>query len=257
MKLKTLLSAASLGIAMTIAALPGTATAQDSKTLNVATDATFAPMEFVENGQRTGFDIDIMNALAKAMGKQIQWTDIDFKGLIPGLVAHRFDAAISAIYITPERAQVVDFTQSYFAGGLSALVKADSPIKTLADLNGKKVTVQVGTKSVNFLRDNYPQVQRVEVEKNQEMFDLVGIGRADAAVTGKPAAYQFVRTRPGFRVLDKELTTEAYGIAVRKDEPQLRDQLNAALAKIKADGTYNAIVQKWFGASASNTANAK
>lgn len=257
MKLKSLLSAASLGIAMMIAGLPGAARAQDANVLNVATDATFPPMEFVDKGQRTGFDIDIMNALAKAMGKQVQWTDIDFKGLIPGLVAHRFDAAISGIYITPERSQVVDFTQSYFAGGLSALVKADSPIKTLADLNGKKVTVQVGTKSVNFLRDNYPQVQRVEVEKNQEMFDLVGIGRADAAVTGKPAAYQFVRTRPGFRVLDKELTTEAYGIAVRKDEPQLRDQMNTALAKIKADGTYDAIVKKWFGGSASTTANTK
>jgi len=250
MKLKTLLSAASLGIALIVTALPGSAAAQNASTLTVATDATFPPMEFIDNGQRTGFDIDIMNALAKAMGKQIQWTDIDFKGLIPGLIAHRFDVAISAIYITPERSQVVDFTQPYFAGGLSALVKADSPIKTLADLNGKKVTVQVGTKSVNFLRDNYPQVQRVEVEKNQEMFDLVGIGRADAAVTGKPAAYQFVRTRPGFRVLDKELTTEAYGIAVRKDEPQLRDQMNAALARIKADGTYDAIVKKWFSANA-------
>ncbi len=254
--------AASLGIATMAAVLPGTARAQDSNVLNVATDATFPPMEFVDKGQRTGFDIDIMNALAKTMGKQVQWTDIDFKGLIPGLVTHRFDAAISGIYIsgiyiTPERAQVVDFTQSYFAGGLSALVKTDSPIKTLADLNGKKVTVQVGTKSVNFLRDNYPQVQRVEVKKNQEMFDLVGIGRADAAVTGKPAAFQLARTRPGFRVLDKELTTEAYGIAVRKDQPQLRDQMNAALAKIKADGTYDAIVQKWFSASAGTTTRAK
>jgi polar amino acid transport system substrate-binding protein len=257
MKLKTLLSAATLGMALLTAITPGKSFAQDSNVINVATDATFPPMEFVDKGQRTGFDIDIMNALAKTMGKQIQWTDIDFKGLIPGLVARRFDVAISGIYITPERAQVVDFTQPYFAGGLSALVKADSPIKTLADLNGKKVTVQVGTKSVNFLRDNYPQVQRVEVEKNQEMFDLVGIGRADAAVTGKPAAYQFVRTRPGFRVLDKELTTEAYGIAVRKDEAPLRDQLNAALAKIKADGTYDAIVKKWFSASASPTATVK
>ncbi|MBU6486305.1 MAG: transporter substrate-binding domain-containing protein [Burkholderiales bacterium] len=257
MKLKNLLSAATLGMAMLTAIAPCTASAQDSNVLNVATDATFPPMEYVDTGQRTGFDIDIMNALAKAMGKQVHWTDIDFKGLIPGLVARRFDVAISAIYITPERAQVVDFTQPYFAGGLCALVKADSPIKTLADLNGKKVTVQVGTKSVNFLRDNYPQVHRVEVEKNEEMFDLVGIGRADAAVTGKPAAYQFVRTRPGFRVLDKELTTEAYGIAVRKDEPQLRDQMNAALAKIKADGTYDAIVKKWFSASAGTSANAK
>lgn len=117
MKLKNLLSAASLGIAMMVAALPGTARAQDSNVLNVATDATFPPMEFVDKGERTGFDIDIMNALAKVMGKKIQWTDIDFKGLIPRLDAHRFDAAISGIYITPERVQVVDFTRSYFAGG--------------------------------------------------------------------------------------------------------------------------------------------
>jgi polar amino acid transport system substrate-binding protein len=250
MKLHNVLSAACLCVAAFAAALPGTACAQDQNVLQVATDATFPPMEFTENGQRTGFDIDIVNALAKEMGKQVKWTDIDFKGLIPGLIAHRFDMAVSAIYITPARAQVVDFTQPYFAGGLVALVKDDSPIHTLADLNGKKVSVQVGTKSVNFLRDNYPKVTRVEVEKNEEMFDLVGIGRVDAAVTGKPAAYQFVRTRPGFRVLDTELTKEQYGIAVRKDEPQLRDALNAALVKIKADGTYAQIVHKWFGQNA-------
>ena len=81
--------------------------------------------------------------------------------------------------------------------------------------------MQVGTKSVSYLTEKFPKVQRVEVEKNQEMFNLVDIGRADAAVTGKPAAYQLVRTRPGFRVLDQQITTEAYGIAVRKDEPQL------------------------------------
>ncbi|PLZ00158.1 glutamine ABC transporter substrate-binding protein [Burkholderia sp. WAC0059] len=247
---KALLSALCLSVAMLAAVAPGTAAAQGQNVLQVATDATFPPMEFTENGQRTGFDVDLMNALAQAMGKQVQWTDIDFKGLVPGLIAHRFDVAISAIYITPERSQVVDFTEPYFAGGLVALVKADSPIKTLADLNGKKVSVQVGTKSVNYLRDNYPQVTRVEVETNEEMFDLVGIGRVDAVVTGKPAAWQFARTRPGFRVLDTELTKEAYGIAVRKDEPQLRDQLNAAIEKIKADGTYAQIVHKWFAAGA-------
>lgn len=250
MKLKQLFSLACLTLAATFAAFPGTALAQTPNVLQVATDATFPPMEFTENGARTGFDVDIMNALAKAMGKQVQWTDIDFKGLIPGLIARRFDVAISAIYITDERAKVVDFTEPYYAGGLVALVKSDSPIKTLADLNGKKVSVQVGTKSVNFLRDNYPQVTRIEVEKNQEMFDLVGIGRADAAVTGKPAAFQLARTRGGFRVLDKQLTTEQYGIAVRKNEPQLKAALNAALEKIKADGTYAMIVHKWFSTTA-------
>lgn len=249
MKLRRILSLASLALAAAFAGFTGAASAQTPNALRVATDPTFAPMEFMQNDVRTGFDVDVMNALAKAMGKSIEWTDIDFKGLIPGLIARRFDVAISAIYITPERAKVVDFTEPYFAGGLVALVKSDSPIKTLADLNGKKVSVQVGTKSVNFLRENYPQINRVEVEKNQEMFDLVGIGRADAAVTGKPAAYQFAKTRSGFRVIDKQLTTEAYGIAVRKDEPQLVAALNAALAKIKADGSYAAIEHKWFSAT--------
>lgn len=223
--------------------------AQDN-ILRVGTDATFPPMEFVENGKRTGFDIDLVDAIAKSMGKQVEWVDIDFKGLIPGLISKRFDIAVSAIYITDERKKVVDFTDSYYAGGLVAMVKDNNTtIKKLADLDGKKVTVQVGTKSVGYLTEKYPKVQRIEVEKNQEMFNLVDIGRADAAVTGKPAAYQYVRTRPGLRVLDEQLTTEEYGMALRKDTPELTKAINAALAKLKADGTYAAIVKKWFSGS--------
>jgi len=223
--------------------------AQDN-VLRVGTDATFPPMEFVDNGKRTGFDIELTEALAKAMGKKVEWIDIDFKGLIPGLMSKRFDMAVSAIYITDERKKVVDFTDSYYAGGLVAMVKDNNAsIKKLADLDGKKVTVQVGTKSVGYLQQNFPKVQRVEVEKNQEMFNLVDIGRADAAVTGKPAAFQYVRTRPGLRVLDEQLTTEEYGMALRKDTPELTKAVNAALAKLKADGSYAAIVKKWFSAS--------
>ena len=182
--------------------------AQDS-VLRVGTDATFPPMEFMENDKLTGFDVDLVEALGKVMGKQIKWVNIDFKGLIPGLIAKRFDMAVSAIYVTDDRKKVVDFTNPYYAGGLVVMVKdGNAAIKTLADLDGKKVTVQVGTKSVGYLQQHYPKVQRVEVEKNQEMFNLVDIGRADAAVTGKPAAYQYVRTRPGLHVLKEQLTTE-------------------------------------------------
>jgi polar amino acid transport system substrate-binding protein len=227
----------------------GVVQAQD-KTLRVGTDATFPPMEFVDGGKRTGFDIELTEALAKVMGKQVEWVDIDFKGLIPGLISKRFDMAMSAIYITDERKKVVDFSDSYYAGGLVAMVKDNNAtIKKLSDLDGKKVSVQVGTKSVGYLQQNFPKVERVEVEKNQEMFNLVDIGRADAAVTGKPAAYQYVRTRPGLRVLDEQLTTEEYGIALRKDTPELTKAVNAALAKLKADGSYAAIVKKWFSAS--------
>lgn len=236
-----------ISAALTLVTLGASVSHAQDNVLRVGTDATFPPMEFVDNGKRTGFDIELMEAIAKNMGKQIEWVDIDFKGLIPGLMSKRFDMAVSAIYITDERKKVVDFTDPYYAGGLVAMVKdSNAAINKLADLDGKKVSVQVGTKSVSYLAEKFPKVQRVEVEKNQEMFNLVDIGRADAAVTGKPAAYQYVRTRGGLRVLEEQLTTEEYGMALRKDTPELTKAVNAALAKLKADGTYAAIVKKWF-----------
>lgn len=238
-------------VALSAAVSFATAAHAAAEPLRVATDATFAPMEFVENGKRTGFDIDLIEALARTMGRPVEWTDIDFKGLVPGLVSRRFDVAISGIYITPERKKVVDFTEPYYHGGLVAMVKqGNTAIKTPADLAGKKVSVQVGTKSVNFLKENYPKVERVEVEKNEQMFNLVEIGRADTAVTGRPAAAYYVKMRPGLRLVEPALTTEEYGIAVRRDQPELTKALNAALEKIKADGTYDQIVKKWFGAAA-------
>ena len=229
------------------ATLGSLAHAQGTDVLRVATDATFPPMEFVENGKRTGFDVELVEAVAAKMGKKVEWTDIDFKGLIPGLVSKRYDMAVSAIYIPDERKKVVDFPEPYFAGGLVAMVKdGNTSIKSPADLNGKKVSVQVGTKSVSYVKEKFPQVQLVEVEKNQEMFNLVDIGRADAAVTGKPAAFQYARTRPGLKVLPEQLTTEEYGMAIRKDTPELTAAVNDALGKLKADGSYAKLVAKWF-----------
>src|SRR5664279_6575505 len=181
--------------------LTGLAHAQD--VLRVATDATFPPFEYTENGKRIGFDVELIEAVAKVLNKKVEWTDIDFKGLIPGLLSKRFDVAASAIYITDERKKVVDFTDPYYPGGLVIMTKkGDKRIQGPEDLKGKKVAVQVGTKSVGYLKDNFPGVERIEVEKNQEMFQLVEIGRADAAVTGKPAAKLYASSRGTLQVLD-------------------------------------------------------
>lgn len=228
----------------------GAGAVQAQESLRVVTDATFPPMEFVKDGKRTGFDIDLVEALGKAMGKKVEWIDIDFKGLIPAVQAGRADMAVSAIYITDARRQVVDFTDPYYVGGLAVLTRKDGPIKSLKDLDGRKVSVQVGTKSVSYLKEHYPEVQRVEVEKNQEMFNLVQIGRADAAVTGKPAAKLFAQSTTDMTVLPEQITSEEYGIAVSKRQPELTASLNEALKKIKADGTYEQIVDKWFEAPA-------
>ena len=188
-----------------------------------------------------------LQAIAKVINRKVEWTEIDFKGLIPGLLAKRFDVAASAIYITDERRKVVDFTDPYYPGGLVIMTaKGDKRIQGPEDLNGKKVTVQVGTKSVGFLKDNFPGVERVEVEKNQEMFQLVEIGRADAAVTGKPAAKLYARSRATLQVIDKQLTVEEYGYAIRKDDPELLKAFNEALKKLKADGTYQQLVNKYL-----------
>ena len=218
--------------------------------LRVVTDATFPPMEFVKDGQRTGFDIDLVEALGKEMGRKIEWIDIDFKGLIPALQAGRADMANSAIYITEERRKVVDFTDPYYAGGLVVLTKKDGPIKSLKDLDGKKVAVQVGTKSVGYLKEHFPKVERVEVEKNQEMFNLAQIGRADAAVTGKPAAKLYAQAHPDMIVLPEQITVEDYGMALPKNQPETTKAVNEALKKLKANGTYDALVAKWFEAPA-------
>jgi polar amino acid transport system substrate-binding protein len=226
-------------------AFSGAAHAQD--VIRVGTDATFPPFEYSENGKRTGFDVDLIEAIAKAVNKKVEWVDIDFKGLIPGLLSKRFDVAASAIYITDDRKKVVDFTDPYYPGGLVIMTrKGDNSIKGPEDLKGKKVTVQVGTKSVGFLKDNFPAVERIEVEKNQEMFQLVEVGRADAAVTGKPAAKLYAKNRGTLQVVDKQLTVEEYGFAIRKDEPALLKAFNEGLKKVKADGTYQKLVDKYL-----------
>src|SRR6218665_2344820 len=116
----SLLAAFSFGL------LPALASAQTVSVIRVATDATFPPFEFFKNGKRTGFDIEVIELLAKNMGKKVEWTDIAFKVLIPGLVSPRFDVASSAIYIPEERRRVVDFTDPYYPGALVVLTKASN-----------------------------------------------------------------------------------------------------------------------------------
>lgn len=218
--------------------------------LCVATDATSMPMEFVENDKCTGFDVDLIEVLACTTGRPVEWTDIDFKGLVPGLTSRRFDMAISDIYVMEERKKVVDFTVSHYHDGLIAMVKQGSTtIKTSVDLNGKKVSVQVGIKSVNYLKENYPKAEHVKVEKNKQMLNLVKIGRADITVIGRPAAAYYVKARPGLRLVKPALTTEEYGIVVRHDQPEPIEVLNATLDKVEANSTYDQIIKKWFGAA--------
>lgn len=216
--------------------------------LKVGTDATFKPFEYKSNDEFQGFDIDLVNAIAKELGAQkVEFVDTEFKGLIPGLQAKKFDIIASAMYITDERKQTIDFSDTYFPGGLAIMVPEDNEdIKSLEDLKGRKIAVQIGTKSVKFLEENLPEAELVKVEKNTEMFLELESKKVDAVVTGLPAAKSYVKENGKMKVLDKTLTEEYYGFGFRKDDTELREAVNKALKTLKENGEYEKIEAKWF-----------
>lgn len=221
-----------------------------AKPLRVGTDATFPPFEqTAADGAKSGFDIDLVTAAAQRAGiKSIDIQQVPFGQLVPGLMADHIDLAISAIYITPERAKVVDFSRPYFTGGLCAMLKPDETgITKPEDLNGKTVAVQVGTKSVAFLQQNFPNATLRIAQTNDQMFQSLQSRQADAVVTGLPAAKYYIKVHGGAKLAPFTLTHEQYGIAVRKTDTALRDAIDAALSALDADGSLKALEAKWFG----------
>lgn len=220
----------------------------DKGVLKVGSDCTFAPFEYEENGAYTGFDIDLMNAMAAEMGYSgTEIVNTEFKGLIPGLTAGKFDVIASAMYMTDERKETIDFSDTYFPGGLCIMVRNDNTDITGPDsLSGKSAAVQVGTKSVSYLEENYPDVTRVEVEQNAEMFLQLETGKVDAVVTGRPAAMVYAKESGKVKVLDEGLTEELYGWGIRKGDTELQESLNTALKALQENGTYDQIKAKYF-----------
>ncbi len=220
------------------------------KTWIVGTDATFPPFEQTStDGQKSGFDIDLVNAIAHHIGiNKVEFKQVPFGQLIPALQANHIDFAASAIYITATRAKVVNFSKSYFTGGLGVMLKpSDNAIRKPHDLDGKTVAVQVGTKSVDWLRTHLPKVHLLIVQTNDQMFQSLQSGRADAVVTGYPAARYYIKVHGGAKMAGFLLTHERYGYAMRKGDKDLLAAVNGALAAMTKDGSLKKLQHKWFG----------
>lgn len=220
--------------------------------LRVGSDVAYAPFEYVDEqtGEFVGFDMDIIREVGRRMGVEVQIDNVSWEGIIPGLLAGHYDVIISAMTITDERAQAVDFSDPYFATGQVIVVRADDDtVNAPADLAGKVVAVQIGTTG-QFAAEGIEGAKVEHYPLTPDAFLALRLGRADAAVVDEMTAIEEQLANPGvLKVVGTPFTIEYYGIAMRKGRQDLLRAVNRALAQIKADGTYDEIYDRWFGAN--------
>lgn len=231
--------------------------ADPKKVLRVGTEGAYPPFNMVDKkGQVQGFDIDIARALCKEMGMECKFIVQDWDGLIPGLLAKKFDVIIASMSITEERKQKVDFTNKYYQTPARFVAKKGAGITVSKEgLKGKTVGVQRATVHENFVRDMFGDAINIKAYATQDEanMDLVS-GRldlviADATVllggfinTDAGKGFEFIG--PGY--LDKKWFGDGIGIAVRKGDSALTQKLNKAINDIRVNGVYQKINAKYF-----------
>ena len=241
-------------LAFSMFALAGcgdSAATDDKKVLKVGSDIAYAPFEYMDtNGEPVGFDIDLMTAIAEDMGYGIEFETSPFDGLIMSLNAGNYDAVISAMTITEERSESVTFSDPYFLATQLIGVKEGSDIKGSEDLKGHKVGVQLSTTGQFAVEDMGITPFKYETTPDA-LNDLVN-GGVDAVVADSPVVLWFIKQNPNANLQPVEGTFEKeyYGIAMKKGNTELADQVNASLKKLKENGTYNDIYKKWFNTDA-------
>lgn len=217
--------------------------------LKVATEPAFPPFESKdESGELVGFDIDLMNAIGEQASLDIQFESLPFDGIIPALQANTVDAAISGMTITEERSQTVDFARPYFRAGLAIAVQEDNDeVTSLADLEGRRIAVQIGTTGANKAAE-IPGSQISTFDSAPLALQELVNGNVDAVINDAPVTLDAITSGniSGLKVVGELLTEEYYGIAIPKGSENLA-AINQALADLMDNGGYAEIYQKWFG----------
>ncbi|SDT17674.1 glutamine transport system substrate-binding protein [Pseudomonas asplenii] len=219
------------------------------KELLIATDTAFVPFEFKQGSEYVGFDIDLWAAIAKEMGVTYQLKPMDFNGIIPALQTHNVDAALAGITIKEERKQAIDFSDGYYDSGFLLMVKADNDtIKSEADIAGKSLAVKSGTSAADYAKANLKAKDLRQFPNIDNAYLELRTGRVDAAMHDTPNVLYYIKTAGEGQVktVGTQMMAQQYGIGFPKGS-ELREPVNAALKKLREDGTYAKIYEKWFG----------
>ncbi|MFP4021735.1 MAG: basic amino acid ABC transporter substrate-binding protein [Halanaerobium sp.] len=216
----------------------------------VGTNASFPPFEYVEDGEIVGFDIDLVKEIAELQGFEVEFRDISFDSLIPGLASGSLDMVAAGMTITEERKEVVAFSDPYYSANQSVLVHEDSEADLTVLFGDNDIGVQTGTTGDNWVRERLIDRDILKGElRNYDSYVLVIRDLAnkniDAAVLDKPVAETYSKDNP-VKLVAEVITDEEYGIAVAKDNKELQAEINEGLEKVKENGTMDELIEKHF-----------
>lgn len=216
------------------------------------THLPYEPFQFEKGGKIVGFDVDIIDLVAKKLGVTQSIVDTPFEGIQSGedLNARKCDIAAAAMTITPERQEKIAFSAPYFDANQALLVEKDSGISSLEDLTGKTLGVQSGTTGKMYAEKNAPKgVELKDYEDLALELSSVKSGQIPAAVNDIPVLLDYVKKNPDLEVAAQFETGEQYGFGMKKGtSTELEKAVNEVIKAAKADGTYDKIYEKWFGA---------
>jgi lysine-arginine-ornithine-binding protein len=240
-----------------VLAVGGTAAAKEWKTVRIGTEGAYPPFNYLDtNKQLQGFDVDIAKALCEKMKVTCEFVAQDWDGIIPALLAGKYDAIIASMSITEERKQKVDFTDKYYNTPASFVAPKNTKLKDNSpeSMKGKTLGAQSATTHASYLEDKYKGSSiKLYGTQDEANADLVA-GRLDAILADKVVLLEWTTksadgkccTFLGGDLRDVKYFGEGAGIAVRKNEPELKAMFNKAIAEIRKDGTYQKINAKYF-----------
>ena len=216
--------------------------------LIVGTDATeFQPFEYIENGEITGFDIELMKEIGKVLKREVEFKNISFAGLLPALQVGKLDAVIAGLTVTEERKKHVNFSQSYYTSKQLIIVnKNNNKIKSLDDLEGYKVGVVLGCTGDLLGTEMKDKIELNRYNTTSECIIALNYNKIDAIILDSEPAKNFVKHNKDLRLIDNNAASEEYAIAIGMKNKKLLEDINYGLETLKENGIYNKLSEKYF-----------
>ena len=235
-----------IALSIVLAVFVGCQKKEEKNKIYVGTNAEFEPFEYRDGDKIIGFDIDLINEISKIMGFQFEIVDMQFDGLLPALESKKIDIIIAGMTATEERKQFVNFSDPYYNSKQSIVVQANNTdITSFDNFTGKKVGVVLGYTG-DILVSELPNVEVQKFNTTSETVLALKAQKVDAVVLDYEPAKNYVAQNSELKLVETDAATEEYSIAMRKDDTEFLAKVNEALKTIKENGTYDALISKYF-----------